>query len=397
MLYDNALLARVYLHAWQVTEEPLFRAVVEETLDYVRREMTSPEGGFYATQDADVEGEEGKVYVWTPEQIRAVLGDEAERFMTAYGVTEAGNFEGRTILTLQGSWEERQALSGARRRLFEARERRTPPGRDEKVHVAWNGLMLAAFAEAARVLDRDDYREVAVRNAHFLLRELRDADGRLRHTWIDGEAKVPGFLDDHADLITGLLALYQTTFAPRWYRAARELAETMIAHFAADGDAVGFYDTADDAEALVVRPREVQDNATPSGNAMAATVLLKLARLSGEPRYGAIARASVTALQGVMGRYPLGFGQWLTALDQLLATPVEVAVVGEPTDEATRALLAVAQAGYHPHRLVAAGIGDVPPLLSERTTVDGQPAAYVCRQATCQPPVTAPEELRRLL
>ena len=394
MLYDNALLARVYLHAWQVTGEPLFRAIVEETLDYVLREMTASQGGFYATQDADVEGEEGKVYLWTPEEIREVLGEAADAFIQHYGVTEEGNFEGKTILTFSGSMDERAALSEARQQLLASRQQRPTPGRDEKVHVAWNGLMLAAFAEAGRVLQRDDYLRAAEANADFLLHELRDVDGRLRHVWIDGEAKVPGFLEDYSHLIEGLLALYQVTFETRWYVAAQALADAMVEHFQAD---VGFYDTADDAEDLIVRPREVQDNATPSGNAMAATVLLKMARFGDESAYEEIARESLASMQALMARHPLGFAQWLCALTDALATPTEIAIVGEPNADATRALLDVAQAGYHPHRLIAAGTGDVPALLEDRTQIEGQPTAYVCRKMTCLSPVTGVGALKGLL
>ncbi|NBD35764.1 MAG: DUF255 domain-containing protein, partial [Chloroflexi bacterium] len=244
MLYDNALLARVYLHAWQVTGAPLFHAVVEETLNYLAAEMTDPGGGFYATQDADTEGQEGKFFLWTPDEIRAILGRSAQRFMERYGVTPEGNFEGQNILTFHGSFEQRAALAHAREQLFEARKRRTPPGRDEKVLTSWNGLMLAAFAEAARVLDRPDYRQIATRNADFLLTTLRSSEGRLWHTWIAGEVKVKGLLVDYAYLIEGLLALYQTTFAPQWATAAEQLAAMMMTYFAAE---VGFYDTPSDA------------------------------------------------------------------------------------------------------------------------------------------------------
>ena len=394
MLYDNAQLARVYLHAWQVTGEPLFHAIVKETLDYVVREMTAPEGGFYATQDADVEGEEGKVYLWTPAEIRDVLGEEVDAFMERYGVTEKGNFEGKSILTFIGPMEAREALSDARERLLDARRQRTAPGRDKKVHVAWNGLMLAAFAEAGRVLVREDYLHVAEANADFVLDALRDADGRLGHVWIDGETKVPGFLDDYSHLIDGLLALYQATFEPRWYVAAQELADGVLRHFQAN---VGFYDTADDAEDLILRPREVQDNATPSGNAMVATVLLKLARFSGELTYDDVARESLAAMQSLTKRHPLGSGQWLTALTGALATPTEVAIAGDPDADATRALLDVAQAGYHPHRLIAAGTGDVPALLKDRPQIEGEATAYVCQEMTCLQPVTDAEALEELL
>ncbi|MFP4395314.1 MAG: thioredoxin domain-containing protein [Anaerolineales bacterium] len=400
MLYDSALLVPVYLHAWQVTGAPLFRAIVEETLDYIIREMTNPSGGFYATQDADTEGQEGKFFLWTPDEIHAVLGRDAKRFMEHYGVTARGNFEGQNILTFHGSFEQRAALAHAREQLFEARERRTPPGRDEKVLTSWNGLMLAAFAEAARVLDRPDYRQTATRNADFLLTTLHSSEGRLWHTWIEGEVKVKGLLVDYAYLIAGLLALYQTTFAPQWITAAEQLAATMMTYFAAE---VGFYDTPSDAgERIVVRPRETQDSATPSGNAMAATVLLKLARFGGEraSEYEAHARRSLAAIQPLARQHPLGFAQWLIAIDAALAASTEIAIAGDLRAEATRDLIAVAQAGYHPQRLVATGQGEPPPLLAHRTPLDDRedtPAAYVCHAAACRPPVTEPDALRKVL
>jgi uncharacterized protein YyaL (SSP411 family) len=277
MLYDNALLARVYLHAWQVTDNESFRTITEETLDYVVREMTDPAGSFYSTQDADSEGEEGKFFIWTPDEIRDVLpvpargGEEAEPFMDAYGVTRRGNastgsahgFEGKNILEYRGHPSRREELAEARHKLFAAREQRVHPGRDEKVLTAWNGLMLTAFAEAARALDRDDYHLVAERNAEFLLNELRQETGRLLRTWKAcperaegaGEAKLNGYLEDYSYLVEGLLELYQTTFEPRWFVAAQELAESMMAHFPASD--FGFYDTSDDHETLITRPRDL--------------------------------------------------------------------------------------------------------------------------------------------
>ncbi len=401
MLYDNALLARVYLHAWQVTGEPLFRATAAETLDYVMREMTSPEGAFYATQDADTEGEEGKTYVWTPDEVREVLDEEAEHFMTLYGVTPGGNFEGRNILTFTGPYEERRQLERARTRLLEARGRRTSPGRDEKVLASWNGLMLAAFAEAAWALDEDRYREVAERNADFLLRELRTPEGRLSHVWYDGEARVQGLLEDYTYLAEGLIALYQTTFEPRWIAAAEDLMGAAFKHFGAQsgdgGPEIAFYDTPDDAENLVLRPRETQDNAVPSGNAMAATVLQKLARFGADASYEDAALHSLAAMHAYMAQYPLGFGQWLVALDSALAVPVEVAIVGDPAVAETRALVEVARDGYTPHRLLAVGFGSVPELLAHREQIDDRSTAYVCRSRVCRQPLIEPEELRRLL
>lgn len=394
MLYDNAQLARVYLHAFQVTGESLFRAVAEETLDFVLREMTDPAGGFTATLDADSEGEEGKFYLWTVEEIRAALGPEADRFAALYGVTPKGNFEGKNILTFRGTWEEREATASLRRRLGEVRERRVPPARDEKVITAWNGLMLAAFADGARILGREDYRVAAERNAAFVLEHLRRPDGRLWHVWTRGEARVEGFLDDYAHLADGLLALYEATFDPRWYRAAADLAEAMRAHFAAP---VGFYDTADDHESLIVRPRNLQDNAVPSGNAMAAGVLLRLAALSVRPDLADLARASLEEVQPMLGRYPLAFGQWLIALDFALADPWEVAVVGDPQAPDTRALLAVLS-GYRPHQVLAVGLPGAPvPLLADRPMLAGRATAYPCRGGVCREPVADPERLRALL
>jgi uncharacterized protein YyaL (SSP411 family) len=402
MLYDAAQLARVYLHAWQVTGDPFYRAITEETLDYIAREMLDPGGGFYSTQDADSEGEEGKFFLWTPEEIRAVLGDETERFIEAYGVTESGNastgsahgFEGKNILELKGGLEKREALADARRKLFEAREQRVHPGRDDKVLTSWNGLMLAAFAEAARVLDRNDYRETAELNAAFLLRELRTPEGRLRHTWQNGVTKVNGYLEDYAHLAEGLIELYQTTFDPRWYLAAKDLVDMMIDHFSAPE--AGFYDTSDDHETLITRPKELQDNAAPSGNGMAALVLQRLAGLAAEPRYAELAQRSLSAMQPLLGQYPLGFAQWLQALSYALAHPAEIAIVGDATSPEAHALLD-ACAGHHPHQITAVGaVADVP-LLQDREQIEGRATAYVCTDLACRPPVTEPEALKALL
>ncbi|TFG71178.1 MAG: thioredoxin domain-containing protein [Anaerolineales bacterium] len=426
MLYDNAQLVRVYLHAWQVTGNPLFRGIVEETLDYVIREMTSPEGGFYATQDADSEGAEGKFFLWTPEQVRDVLGGPSTHFLELYGITEQGNFEGKTILTFNGSrdaaqaYGERDAISGARKLLFAAREKRVHPGRDEKIITSWNGLMLAGFAEAASVLDREDYRQIAERNAAFLLRALRTGQGRLWHVWNAGRAQGEGILEDYTHLTEGLLTLYQTTFELRWYTAAKELADAVLRHFLMDpkqlstekknlpGDTnpaiyfAGFYDTADDGGELILRPRELQDNAVPSGNGMAVKVLLMLGRFGAgtatqQTDFAEVAQRSLASMNEMLEKYPLAFGQWLVALDSALAVPVEVAIVGAPDGADTRALLDVAQTGYHPYRLVAVGAGDVPPLLAYREPVDGKATAYVCKNHVCRAPVTTPAELRKLL
>jgi hypothetical protein len=339
--------------------------------------------------------------------------------MAAYDVTRHGNFEGKNILEFVGDIDQRPTLAEARRKLFEAREKRVHPGRDEKILTSWNGLMLAAFAEAARVLGRDDYRRVAERNAEFLLRELRRDNGRLLRTWKTGEAKLNGYLEDYAYLIEGLLELYQTTFDPRWFLAAQELAETVIAHFQAEGvqlartsqlpsnatDKVGgiagFYDTSDDHETLITRPRDLQDNATPSGNAMAVTALLKLAGFTNDLRYVDIVHQALAQLQPMMSQYPLGFGQWLQALAYALSKPREIAIMGDPESADTNALLSVVRDGYRPFQVVALGSpGPQPPavpLLQDRGLVDGRATAYVCRSFSCRAPATDVDALRVLL
>jgi len=397
MLYDNAQLAKVYLHAWQVTGEPFYRTIAEETLDYVAREMTSPEGGFYSTQDADSEGEEGRFYLWTAEEIRAVLGEDSEAFLPAYGVSEEGNFEGRNILKFVGSIDQRESLSHLRQKLFEVRDKRVHPARDEKILTSWNGLMLSAFSEAARVLSGDDYLQVAQRNAEFILSNLRTSEGRLLHVWKDGKAKINGYLEDYTHLIFGLLELYQTTFEPRWYIAARELAEIMLEHFSSsDG---GFFDVSNDYESVLIRTRTLEDNALPSGNAMAGYVLLQLGGLANEPRYTERAHHILGQAHPLMGGYPLHFGQWLIDLDYALSHPREVAIVGHPEAADTRALLEECIRGYSPHQVVALGTPETSPipLLQGRTQINEHATAYVCVDFTCFPPVTDPEALQKIL
>jgi uncharacterized protein YyaL (SSP411 family) len=335
------------------------------------------------------------------------LGSDADEFMAAYSVTPGGNFEGKNILEFVGDMDQRPALAEARRKVFEAREKRIHPGRDEKVLTSWNGLMLAAFAEAARTLNREDYQDVAERNADFLLHELRQGNGRLLRTWKrrpergegTGEAKLNGYLEDYSYLIEGLLELYQTTFDPRWFMAAQELAETMLEHFS---DSEGtLYDTSDDHETLITRPRDLQDNATPSGNAMAVTALLKLAGFTNDLSYVDIAHRALVQMQPMMAQYPLGFGQWLQALAYTLSQPREIAIIGDPESADTQALLRVVRDGYRPFQVVALEApspeGAKVPLLQDRGLVDGQPAAYTCRNFACQAPVVEPEGLRGLL
>ena len=411
MLYDNSQLARAYLHAWQLTGADFYRRVAAETLDYVAREMTHPDGGFYSTQDADSEGEEGKFFVWSIDEIRDLLGDEAIVFNDVHGVKRDGNFEGHNILHVARDPVEVAGANGvgveqlgailerAKRRLFEAREKRVKPGRDEKVLAAWNGLMLAAFAEAARAMERDDYRRIAVRSAEFVLREMRTPEGRLLRTWKDGSgAKLNGYLEDYTHLIEGLIELYQTTFDARWFVAARELADAMIAHFAApDGT---FYDTGDDHEALFIRPRDLQDNAVPSGNAMAATVLLELGAYTGEARYTETAERMLAGVHGALQQYPTAFGQWLVAYEFAAGSPKEIAVVGDPESADTQTMLDVIFAGFRPHQVVALkrpGEASPIPLLDYREQIDAKATVSVCQHFACMMPVVEPEALEEQL
>ncbi len=412
MLYDNALLARLYLHAWQLTRKPLYKQVVEETLNYVIREMTGPRGGFYATQDADSEGEEGKFFVWTPAEITQVLGAEAgRRFCAAYDVTGAGNREGKSILRRTDSLpavarqfnmaEESLTADLARSRatLFAHRERRVKPARDEKTLTGWNGLMLAAFAEAARVLGRDDYLAVAEKNAGFLLTHLQ-REGRLLRTWKSGRAKLMAYLEDYAFLADGLLALYQTTFDDRWFVAAKNLMDVVLSHFADEKEG-GFFDTATDHETLVVRPKSLQDNAIPSGNAMATRNLLLLAAYTGNEAYHRTAVKALRGIQNTANRFPLAFAHWLGALVLAVSPLPEVAVIGPKDHPQTQALLAVAQKAYRPQVVTALSPAETDSspvsLLNHRPPVKGKPTAYVCQNSTCRLPVTTPKALQEEL
>jgi len=406
MLYDNALLARVYLHAWQITHKPLYRQVVEETLDYILRELTHPEGGFYSSQDADSEGVEGKFYVWSRQEVEALLGEDMLLFSRVYDVTQGGNWEGSNILHLVEPIEVTAGTLGlqveqvtervqfARQKLFAARTRRVHPGLDSKVLTAWNGLAMAAFAEAGSILDRQDYLNSASRNAEFIFVQLRTPDGRLMRTWKDGgTSKGSGFLEDYAFLADGLLALYQAGFDERWFKWARELADLVLVHFK-DSEMDGFYDTADDHERLITRPKDLEDNATPSGNSRTASVLFQLGLYTGEQAYIRSAEKAMGAMADLLPRYPFGFGEWLGAASLWNGSPLEVALVG--TLEDTKKFLKELKTKYRPFMVKASGIPDKPteiPLLEDRPLVNGQAAAYVCQRFVCLAPVTDPQAL----
>jgi uncharacterized protein YyaL (SSP411 family) len=414
MLYDNALLSRLYLHTYIVTNNPLYERIVEETLGYVVREMVSPEGGFYSTQDADSEGEEGKFFTWTPDEIEAALPPEdAALFMQYYGVTQRGNFEGKNILHVEQdaqtvadqahvSLETLQAsLKRSREILFKAREKRVKPGRDEKILTSWNGLMLRSFAEAARYLDRPDYLQVATNNAEFLLRELY-RDGRLQRTYKDGRARLNGYLEDYAFLTDGLLALYEASFNPRWFVEAHRLMDEAIALFA-DEQNGGFFDTGIDHESLVSRPKDIMDNATPAGNSVAVDVLLRLAAFTGEEAYRQFADDYLRPIADVIVQHPQAFGHVLGALDFAISQSKEIAVIGDPQQADTRSLLEVINERYLTNSVLACAAPDNDeailsiPLLADRPKKDGKATAYVCHNFACLAPVNTPEELEKLL
>jgi uncharacterized protein YyaL (SSP411 family) len=411
MLYDNAQLSRLYLHTWQVTGDEFFKRIAQEIYDYILREMTAPDGGFYSTTDADSEGEEGKFFVWSKAELEEVLGEDARVAIEYWGVSSRGNFEGHNILHVPNDDEVvaqrlnlseddlRAKIVAIKDKLYAHRTQRVHPGLDDKILTAWNGMMLASLAEAARVLDRDDYPEAAVRNGEFLLRELT-RNGRLLRTYKNGKAKLNGYLEDYANVIDGYLELYQTTFDPRWFHEARRLADFVLEHFRAqDG---GFFDTSDDHETLIVRPRNVQDNATPSGNALMARQYLRLAAYTGDERYENAAGGILKLLVEALKQFPQAFGESLNAVDMLANGLAEVAVVGSPNDPQTGDILVTLRRAYRPNMIVALTSDnqndEAPiPLLSYRTMRKDQPTVYVCRHFACAFPVNTPDEVEKLL
>jgi uncharacterized protein YyaL (SSP411 family) len=407
MLYDNALLARAYLHGWLALGEERYRRVCEETLDWMLREMRGPEGGFYSALDADSEGEEGKFYVWFPEEIRQVLGEDAEPVLEFYGVTQRGNFEGANVLhrALGAAAPEPAGLNEARARLLEARAGRVRPGLDDKRLLSWNALAISALAEGGAVLGREDYLDAARRCAEFVLGAMRDADGHLLRTYKDGEARLNAYLEDHAFLLEALLTLYEASFERRWFEAAVETAEAMLDRFA-DPEHGGFFSTSSDHEELIVRRKEVGDHPIPSGNSAAALGLLRLDALTGERRYREAAEGIFALFAKPATEHPEAFAHLLQAIDFAQARVREVALVappeaadGEAVASAVADLASVVRAKHRPHLVLAAGPegSEMPPLLAGRTLLDGLPAAYVCENFACQLPVAAPEELAALL
>jgi uncharacterized protein YyaL (SSP411 family) len=406
MLYDNALLAGVYLEAYQATRDDEFARVARETMDYILARMTGPEGEIYSTEDADSEGEEGKFYVWSLSEVVDVLGSErAKAFGYVYDVTEQGNWEGRNILNLpkpvaqaarmlgRDEAELRASLAEDRARLLAARERRVPPGKDTKVLTSWCGLMLASLAEGGRILRDPRYLAAAERAAAFLLDRMRTAEGRLLHAYKDGQARFNGYLDDYANLIDGLTRLYEATGRPRWVESALDLTRVMIDEFL-DREGAGFFYTGRSHEELIARQKDFQDNATPSGNAMAATALLRLGALTGRGELEEIGRQTLESVQVYLRRSPMAMGQSLVALDFLLASPRQFAVIAGSEAAEFTAVLEEIYARFLPHKVVApatpeeaSALGATVALLADRPAREGRTTTYVCEHFTCRAPV----------
>ncbi|MFG0332269.1 MAG: thioredoxin domain-containing protein [Maioricimonas sp. JB049] len=417
MIYDNALLVPAYLEAFQLTGEGRYRTTVVETLAYIDREMTSSEGAFFSTQDADSEGEEGKFFVWSAQEIRDILGDEEARIFSAvYDVTPQGNWEGTNILNRPRSLEEAATslelepaglvarLESSRQKLFDARSQRVAPGRDEKILVAWNGMMIAALAQASRVLDQPQYARAATAAADFMLENMRDDAGRLLHSYMDGRARFNAYLDDYACFIDGLVELYQATFVPRYLESAIALAEQLRDDFA-DTDSDGFFYTPHHHEQLIARSKDTQDSATPSGNAVAATALLKLGRLCGRTDLQELGYETLKHLSGLIAEHPRAGGQALIALDFVLGPTREYVFVPGTTFGDVDALQSALWQRFIPNKVVVrrppdTSDDDLPdllkPLLTGREPGDTA-AVYVCEQGACQLPITDAEAFEKSL
>jgi len=409
MLYDNALLASAYLAGHQVTGDADLREVVVDTLDYLVADMRLAEGGFASARDADSEGEEGLFYTWTPEELSAHLSaPDAQLLARVYDVTAEGNFEGRSILYLphpldavarsmgEDAGELGRRMADARATLLAARAAREAPFRDDKVLVSWNALAVRAFAEAAAALGRPDYLRVATETADFLWRSCRSAD-RLLHVSMEGRAKIDAFLDDHAALGNAFLSLHAATLAPEWLERARWLCEEILTRFW-DAPTGSVFDTASDAERLVLRPRDAMDNATPSGPSLAAELLARAGHLFDETRYRETATRIIAREAEMLARYGPAFGRMLSVLDRTLAPPVEIAIVGAEGDDGTDALVRAAHGSLVRNLTVAGRRGRASPegvpLLDGRDPIDGRAAAYVCSGYACRLPVTDPGAVR---
>ncbi|MFT3879223.1 MAG: thioredoxin domain-containing protein [Gemmatales bacterium] len=398
MLYDNALLVPVYLEAYQVTKHTFFKRIAEETLAWVEHEMTSPAGGFYSTTDADSEGVEGKFFVWSLEEVKQILGDDADFASAVFDISEGGNWEGHTILTRPKSDAQEvhlhqltedaflQRVEAIKSKLLAVRERRIKPGRDEKILAAWNGLMISAFAQAGMVLQDKKYVTLASRAADFVLSKMRQPDGKLYRTSLaDGPAKLNAYLEDYAFMIEGLLQLVEATWEQRWLDATLELADIMIAQFW-DQDQGGFFFVGHDHETLIMREKQANDNATPSGNSMAITALLRLGRLTETAKYTEYAEKALKLFATQMGQQPMSHGQMLIALDNWLGPMEEYAIFAGGNDAEKEQVMKNLYETYRPRKLIV-GPPLRLPLLQDRAAVDGQITVYRCVNQTCELPL----------
>ena len=415
MLYDNALLSRLYVHAYQVTGKAAYRRIAEDTLDYVLREMTAPAGGFYSSQDADVDGAEGQYYLWTRGDITEVLGEDKGSLVSRYfGIGSGVDLEGSSILHVPADSARFAAETGlglpdietliahSRAKMLEARGRRPKPPRDDKILASWNGLMLQALAEASGVFGREDYRRAAVVNASFMVGEMIKG-GVLMHSYKDGVSGIPGYLDDYASVIRGLVGLHENTLEPKWLQVAADLADAMVCRFGG-GENPGFlYDTGPDHGALFARPRDTSDSVKPCGGSSAADALLCISRITRDEPRERVAAAMLGLVRDQMLAHPLASGNWLCALGLHLSDPEEIIVVGHRDDPNTQPLLMAIHRQYRPNKVLAGfqpGDAVFPvteKLASDREIMDGRPAVYLCRRRTCHPPVTDPDQLQRLL
>jgi uncharacterized protein len=410
MLYDNAQLAKTYLQAYLLTGNLDFRRVCEQTIDFVLRELTDKEGGFYSSLDADSEGEEGKYYLWTLEEINRVLKDQtkASLFSAAYRLSPDGNFEGRTILQRHLNDEDlasqfdlklpqvHEILEDCHRLLFHTRSQRIRPATDDKVLVSWNALMLSTLSEAGRYLKRPDYLDAAKRNADFILHAMMQG-GRLYRSWRMGQAQHDAFLEDYAGLILGLIALYQSNFQPAYIQKAFELAKRMVESYYDDES--GFYDTHLDQQPLFMRPKDLQDNATPSGSSLAILALLLMSAFYGQGKWRDIAESILSSMQSTISRYPTAFSNWLLAFAFAVSPTHEIAILGDLENDRSQILIQEVWQKFRPNVVLAVGNHPLPPgsppLLENRSLLGGMPTAYVCRNFVCNLPVTDPMELSK--
>lgn len=410
MLYDNALLVRFGAHLWQVTRDEEVKRIVEETIAWASREMTSPEGAFYASLDADSEGHEGIFYIWTTEELDRLLGDDAPIAKAFWNVMPNGNFEGKSILHVpselvtvakrlnRSESDVRDAINRSVKVLYDVRSKREWPGRDDKILAGWNGLMTRALAEAARILDRQDWLQAAVRAGEFL-RNTMAHDGRVMRVHMDGVTKVPGFLEDHAAVALAFIALHESTGDAIWLHDARTIANQTHQHFR-DASSGAWYDTADDAEPLITRPRDLFDNAVPAGPSLALELMLRLSEIDGNSARAVEAVSQIAAQMHAMTRWPQGFGHLLGAADLALFGAIAVVIVGDPKSPEYGVLMSVVASRYLPTLTLVSG----PPngretaeLLRDRDRLEGRATAYVCRNFICDRPTSDPTELGRQL